>query len=138
MTSRSTNSNKGFIELMRNGLWFYFSHNNHEFAAHASSVSGCETIYVDDSKIAEKTSWRFISGHEFVLDGHHYRIEFNLKSFWSGQLVCNFYVDQVLFESSQIAMSDGQTKLSWRSILVLFVIGMIFGYLGAYIAVNML
>ena len=138
MTSSNTNPKNGFIELIRNGLWFYFSHNNHEFAAHTSSVTGRETIYVDDSKISRKISWRFLSGHQFVLDGHHYRIEFNLKSFWSGQLECNFYVDHVLLESSAIAISAGNSKPSWRSIIILFVTGLICGYLGAYIALNLL
>lgn len=128
----------GFMDLLRNGFWFYFSHNNHEIAAHASGVSGRESIYVDDTKVSTKLSWRFTSNHEFTLDGHNYRVEFTVKSAWKGQLVCNFYVDGTLMESSEFAMAVGKSKIGWTSILILFVIGMVFGYLGAYIALNVL
>ena len=128
----------GFMDLLRNGFWFYFSHNNHEFAAHASGLTGSESIYVDDSRISKKVSWRFTSHHEFTVDGHNYRIEFAVKSAWRGQLVCNFYVDDVLHESTEFAMAVANQKVGWTSIAILFVIGMIFGYLGAYIAINVL
>jgi hypothetical protein len=137
MTTNNTSSNIGFIDLVRNGFWFYFSHNNHEFAAHASGVSGRESIYIDDSKVSEKISWRFRSAHEFNHDGHHYRIEFNLKSAWRGQLVCHFYVDGILLETTEFGMAVN-SKVGWTSIVILFVIGMVFGYLGAYVAVSML
>lgn len=139
MTSTiNTSKNIGFFNLLRNGFWFYFSHNNHEIAAHASGMTGRESVYVDDSKVSEKISWRFTSDHQFELDGHHYRVEFSVKSAWRGQLVCNFYVDGVMLESTEFAMAVGNKKLGWSAILILFVIGMVFGYLGAYIAINVI
>lgn len=126
----------GFMDILRNGFWFYFTHNNHEFAAHASGLTGSESIYVDDSCVSKKISWRFTSRHDFELDGHKYRIEFAVKSAWRGQLVCNFYVDDTLMESAEFAMAVANKKVSWMSIAILFGIGMIFGYLGAYIAIN--
>ncbi|WP_417658322.1 hypothetical protein [Pseudidiomarina sp.] len=123
----------GMLDILRNGFWFYFTHNNHEIAAHASGFSGRETIYVDDSKVSTKISWRFKSGHEFELDGHKYRVEFDVVSIWKGQIACHLYIDDKRVETNEHAMAINKTKLGWKTFFIMFVAGLIFGALSAYL-----
>lgn len=133
MTSINNQSTVGMFDALRNGFWFYFTHNGHEFAAHANGMTGGESVYVDDSKVSDKLSWRFTSGHDFELDGHAYRVEFAVTSIWKGQIACRFFVDGKLQETTESAMIIGNKKLGWKTFFALFAIGVVFGALGAYI-----
>ncbi|WP_417655745.1 hypothetical protein [Pseudidiomarina aestuarii] len=119
------------MNALRQGFWFYCHHNGHHIAAHASGVSGRETIYVDDTKVSTKVSWRFISSQEFSIDGVQYRVEFHVTSIWQGRIVCRFYADDVLIEETENAMAVGSSKLSWKTFVIFFLAGAVFGYVFA-------
>lgn len=116
------------------GYWFYFQDGDNEIAAFGSGWSGKEIIYLNDNPVSEDRSYRFSNDHEFTHKGKHYRVRFKMASFWKAELKCSLFINGQLVEERKKAALVKVGKKSWSAILVFFVIGMVFGFLGAKIA----
>lgn len=47
------------------------------------------------------------------------------------RIICRFYADDILIEETENAMAVGGSKLSWKTFVIFFLAGAIFGYVFA-------
>ncbi len=80
--------------VIRNGYNFHFEFNGMSFRAGGSSVSGKEFVYVNDELVSSKRSQSTLSEHEFSVDGHNYKLEFEVLDKVKGELACRLYCDE--------------------------------------------
>jgi hypothetical protein len=79
--------------VIRNGYDFRFEFNGLSFRAGGSSVSGKETIYVNDELVSSHRSMSTLSEHEFSIDGNNYKLEFEVLDKSKGELACRLYCE---------------------------------------------
>ena len=79
--------------VVRNGYDFQFEFNGLSFRAGGSSATGKEYVYVNDELVSEKRSMSVLSEHEFSLNNHNYKVEFEVLDKLKGELACRLYCD---------------------------------------------
>ena len=124
---KDTMSSANFID----GFWFYFQDGDTDIAVHGSAWSGKETVYVNDNPVSSKRELlKLVSEHEFVHNGHQYRVRYHVTSLIRADLECSVYKDGQLL-AAQTKGVVKTAKQGWLTILKMFVFGLIFGALAA-------
>ena len=112
----------------------YFQDGDDEIAVLGSGWSGKEIVYFNDNPVSEDRNIKFTSNHEFTKNGKHYRVVYTVASMMTGEVHCKLYIDDNLVDEQQKAVLVKKGKSAWKAILIYFVVGMVFGYLGAKLA----
>ena len=135
---------KGVIPMsqvsMRQGFWFYFTHNGHDISVHGSAWSGKESVYVNNHPVSIKRNLMSFTGeHHFEHDGVKYKVKITVASILRGQIVTELYADGELAGKESLAMTPNEhdanyTKKSRITFIAIFVgfflVGMAAGYFG--------
>ena len=116
----------------RDGFNFDFEDAGHVINVHCSSVSGKESIYLDGELVASKRSYRRKSSMKFTVDENNYEVEFNVVDMLKGETHCTLIkndlhvktIKKALLKKNQISGKQG-----WMKVSVIFVFGLISGYL---------
>ena len=117
------------------GYWFYFENGDDEIAIFASGWSGKEVVYFNDNPVSESRNFRFTSVHKFTKNSVRYKIVYKVVSMLTGEVHCELHINNNLIdEQTKAVVARGSAKKAWLTILGYFGVGMIFGYLGAKIA----
>ncbi|NNJ71796.1 MAG: hypothetical protein HKP09_01305 [Enterobacterales bacterium] len=118
-----------------NGFWFYFQDGDDEIAVFGSGWSGKEVVYFNDNPVSEDRTFKFESTHEFTKNNKTYKIVYKVISMLTGETHCLLYIDgELKDEQKKAVIAKGSGKKALLSILGFFAVGMIFGYLGAKVA----
>ena len=135
VTMKSTKYKDGVIEDERmenvsitKGYWFYFQDGDNEIAVFGSGWSGKEVVYFNDNPVSEDRNIRFVSTHEFTKNSKQYKIVYEVVSMLTGEVKCQLYIDGVMTDEQTKAVVVKKGKAGWGTILLCFVIGMVFGY----------
>jgi hypothetical protein len=115
----------------KDGFWFYFQDGDDEIAVFGSGWTGKEVVYVNDNPVSESRNYRFNSVHEFTRNGKNYRIEYKVISMARGEVHCSLFINDELLDTQKKAVFVRSGKAAWKAIAMYFVVGMVFGYLGA-------
>ncbi len=70
------------------GVWFVFSHANHQVALWVSGLSGKEELYLDGSLIKERRKIALSSVHDLQVDGRLLRVELTTVQLKKGIFKC--------------------------------------------------
>ena len=117
------------------GYWFYFQDGADEIAVFGSGWSGKEIVYFNDNEVSQCRNWKFESIHEFTKNSKHYKIVYTVVSMLSGEVKCSLFIDgELTDEQTKAVFAKGSSKKAWKTILIFFAVGMVFGYLGAKVA----
>lgn len=118
-----------------NGYWFYFQDGDDEIVIFASGWSGKEIVYFNDNEVSQCRNMKFVSTHEFTKNSKHYKIVYTVVSMLTGQVKCELFVDgEKTDEQTKAVFAKGGSFKAWKSILIFFAVGMVFGYFGAKVA----
>lgn len=116
----------------REGFSFDFEDAGHEINVRCSSISGKESIFVDDKLVAEKRSFRRKSSLLFMLGNDKYEVEFNVVNILKGETHCTLIKNDVHIKTIKKALMK-KNQLSgknlWIKLPIYFLIGATCGYL---------
>ena len=118
---------------IRHGYWFFFEQGPNKIAIHGSSISGMETIYLNDEIVSKKRSYKFKSEHEFSIDGDIYSVVFKMTNWLRGELCCSLFKGAELITTETKAYYQKNNKLLIVSSLVC---GLAAGFIFAYFAIK--
>ena len=122
---------------LKNGYWFYFEDGNDQIAVFGSGWSGKEIVYFNDDPISETRNTKFESVHTFTKNGKHYQIVYRVISMMTGEVQCRLYINDQLHDEQSKAVVKGDPKEMWKTLGKFFIIGMVFGFIGAQIATRL-
>ncbi|WP_019030119.1 hypothetical protein [Colwellia piezophila] len=116
----------------REGFSYKFEDAGNVINVRCSSISGKETVYVNEVLVAEKRSFRRKSSMVFNIGGDRYEIEFNVVDMLKGETHCTLIkndlhvktIKKALLKKNQISGKNG-----WLKVSLIFVFGLISGYL---------
>jgi hypothetical protein len=116
----------------RDGFNFDFEEAGHVINVHCSSVSGKESIYLDDQLIASKRSFKRRSSMSFNIGEDNYEIEFNVVNMFKGETHCTLIKNDVHVKTLKKALLMKYQlpggKNASLTIFAYFVIGVICGF----------
>lgn len=115
----------------KDGFSFDFTDAGHNISVHCSSISGKESVFVDDNLVCEKRSFRRKSSMEFMLSDDKYEVEFNVVDMLKGETHCTLIKNDVHVKTIKKALLM-KNQLTGKSagliISLLFIFGGISGY----------
>jgi hypothetical protein len=121
----------------RDGFNFDFEDAGHVINVHCSSVSGKESIYLDNQLIASKRSFKRRSSMSFTIGEDNYEVEFNVVNMFKGETHCTLIKNDVHVKTIKKALLmkyQLSGKNAWLTIIACFVIGSICGSLSVLIS----
>ena len=116
----------------------FFDIGDHVIRVEASYLTGKESVYVDDKLISEKLTWRFTSEHKFELDGKQIAVRLKVGNLFTGPVSITLWVngeeiDSDVWNMKRILKTTGSSQNWWKTILTIFVLGLIGGVIGYFI-----
>ncbi|MBU2918040.1 hypothetical protein KO505_08705 [Psychrosphaera sp. F3M07] len=121
----------GGRSIFSKGFNYKFNVEGHEIHAWGSAKSGKEKVFVDGKLVSSKWSLTKKSIHTFKLNNDSYELEFNMVSLITSELHCILIKNGVHLETQkQVPKYSSDKKKGKTLILVLFVIGFLFGLFG--------
>ena len=116
----------------RNGFSYEFEDAGNVINVRCSSISGKETVYVNEVLVAEKRSFRRKSTLVFNIDEDSYEIEFNVVDMLKGETHCTLIKNDLHVKTIKKALLKKNQipgKNSWFIVSLIFLFGLISGYL---------
>lgn len=118
----------------REGFSFDFTDADHNISVRCSSITGKETVYVDDNLVAEKRSFRRKSSMNFNIGEDSYEVEFNVVNMLKGETHCTLIKNEAHLKTIKKALLKKNQltgKNIWIKLPLYFVCGAICGSLAA-------
>ncbi len=116
----------------RGGFNFEFEDGCHNINARCSSVTGKESVFLDNQLMAEKRSFKRKSSMEFIYGDSRYEVEFNVVDMLKGETHCTLIKNDVHVKTIKKALLM-KNQLTGKSagliISLLFIFGCISGYM---------
>jgi hypothetical protein len=109
------------------GYWFIFKDGDRSIAAHGSTLTGQERIFVNGQLVSKQRSLRMTNTHHFNWEESAYDVTFRMPGLLSGKLDCSLAKDGVLVGCFKTSFKFTIAKLLIYT-LVGAAIGFIFGY----------
>ncbi|TRW48677.1 hypothetical protein FM042_06740 [Aliidiomarina halalkaliphila] len=110
----------------------YFDVDGHQVRIWFSGWNVGERVYVDDVEVSQLRSWRFVSSHDFTIDGTAYKLELGIKGWRNllkGVYFARLYRGDTLIDQDWVRAYEGANKpFSWKTFLLLVFVGAGVGY----------
>lgn len=114
----------------RDGFTFDFVDAGHNIKARCSSMSGKESVFLDDNLMCEKRSFRRKSSMDFVFSGNKYEVEFNVVDILKGETHCTLIKNDLHIKTIKKALLK-KYQLAGRSLWFRLPFYFAFGAFGA-------
>ncbi len=114
------------------GYWFFFDIDGKKVAAHGSSWSGRELVFIDDELVSDKRNYRFNSEHKFKIGERDCRLQFKVTNWLTGELVCSLFEEDALLATASKAFYEN--KSSFLGMLAkMTLLGFVAGFAAVYL-----
>lgn len=98
----------------------------------SSFLTGQEQVFVNDTLISKKLSWRYSSVHSFEIQGQHIEVRIRIGSILRGPVVIELWVNGEMKDSDEwdlkrIMQQGKQLRAQqawWKLLLTIFIFGM--------------
>ncbi|WP_111979452.1 hypothetical protein [Algibacillus agarilyticus] len=110
---------------VKNGMSFTFNDEGNVVVYKANSLSGKESVIVNDQVVSESKNYKKHSTHQFEYNEKNYTIELIVNSLIKGDVTCNFSVENKLITAYKL----NYIKKKTNNIIPLFVL-LLVGVLG--------
>ncbi|MBW4622178.1 MAG: hypothetical protein KME17_22845 [Cyanosarcina radialis HA8281-LM2] len=109
------------------GFWFIFRDGEREIAAHGSTITGRERIFVNGELISEKRSLSKRSEHQFTVNENIYKVIFVVPQILQGKMECSLIKDGKCIRAFKT--SPKNSKFRTLDFIILGLIGGVSGFL---------
>jgi hypothetical protein len=116
------------------GYWFIFKDGDRSIAAHGSTLTGQERIFVNGQLVSKKRSLRMTSKHHFNWEESVYDVTFCMPGLFAGKLDCSLTKDEILIGRFKTTF---KSKFTISKILIYALAGAVIGFIFGYFNISL-